>query len=194
MEINLRLDGTDIFFIVAVIAAILLVCFYFLGERHRSDFTALSCKVRRIVRRGSWYFLFPVVVLAYPFFNDLIIWWQVQKAEGGDAAQKASVAAAKMVDEVQFYSKSLVAVSNFCLINALGWAALLVIPVVVDWATGHYSKPENAQAVGLEAPVTGFKRTFLNLSGAHRIGFYLLVWAIELAVAGESVYSAFRMQ
>lgn len=157
-------------------------------------FTQLLCWLRRLVRRGSWYFLFPVVVLAYPYFYNFLIYLELRGIRSQDVADAAAAAAAKMVDPVQFYSKSLVAISNFCLINALGWAALLVVPVLVDWATGYYNKPENIEAVGLQYPVMGFKRTFLSLSGAWRIGFYILVWAIELGIAAHSVDSAFRMQ
>jgi hypothetical protein len=154
----------------------------------------LLCWVRRLVRRGSWYYLFPLVVLAYPYFYNFLIYLEIRGLRSQDVVDAAAAAAAKMVDPVQFYSKSLVAVSNFCLINALGWASLLVVTVLVDWATGHYSKPENYQAVGLDKPVFGFKRTFLSLEGVWRIGFYILVWAIELGIAAHSVESAFRMQ
>ncbi len=160
----------------------------------KHKFTQLLCALRRLVRRGSWYYLFPLVVLAYPYFYNLLIRLEIRGLRGQDVVEAAGAAAAKMVDPMQFYSKSLVAVSNFCLINALGWGALLVVPVLVDWATGHYSKPENYQAVGLQYPVTGFKRTFLSLAGTWRIGFYILVWAIELGIAAHSVSAAFQMQ
>jgi len=183
------LPTREILFYAPLILLVLAVVFMLARNFNRPLLTRLACRVRRLLRRGSWYYLFPAVVLAYKPFYDFILWLETRGLLGADRDNALAAAAAKMVDPTQFYSKTLVAVSNFCLVNALGWGSLLVIPVLVDWATGYYTSQRAALPV-----VPGFKRTFLELQGRERLAFYVVIWVAELVMASHSLDSGFRMQ
>jgi len=117
------------------------------------------------------------------------------QAASADQAQAAAAEAAKVVDPALVYSKFSIAIGVFCLINLLAWCALnMVLPVLADWAKGRYSTGPGAAAVGLDAPVVGFKRTFLSLSAEGRILVYFLGFGLQLLAAGLGVYAAFTIQ
>lgn len=150
---------------------------------------------RQLLRRWSWLLLFITGLGLYP----LQIYWQVRyaasQATGTDQAAVAAAEAAKVVDPALVFSKMSIALGVFCLINLLAWGALnMVLPVLADWAKGHYATAENAAAVGLSEPVVGFKRTFLHQSGRWRILLYFFGFALQLLAAGLSVYAAFIIQ
>ncbi len=99
------------------------------------------------------------------------------------------------MDPALVFSKMSIAVGVFCLINLLAWAALnMVLPVLADWAKGHYDTAEGVAAVGLGRPVVGFKRTFLRQPGRWRILLYFLGFGLQLFAAGLGVYAAFTIQ
>ena len=78
---------------------------------------------------------------------------------------------------------------------ALGWGALqLVIPVIPNWATGDYADPDRAAAVGLTAPVVGFKRSFLRQSDLARVCLLLGFLGLLVLAAGVGVWAAFSIQ
>lgn len=152
-------------------------------------------RARQLFRRWSWLLLFATGLGLYP----LQTYWQVRyaasQATGPDQAAVAAAEAAKVVDPALVFSKMSIALGVFCLINLLAWAALnMVLPVLADWAKGHYSTAENAAAVGLENPVVGFKRTFLGQSGLWRILLYFIGFALQLFAAGLGIYAAFTIQ
>ena len=194
MKYEITIDLGDVLFITA---GVLFIIALMLGVQRLSRMdvqpwatgTKIACAVRRILRRGSWYYLFPVVVLLYKPFYNFMLNWNARGLLGKEADDAIAAAAAKMVDPTQFYSKSWIAFSNFCQINAMGWGSLLVIPVLVDWAVGFYTEPQGTLPI-----VPGFKRTFLELQGRERMAFYLVVWISELFLAAHSVDSGFRMQ
>lgn len=157
--------------------------------------TRFWCTARQLLRRWSWFLLFVGGVALYP----VQVYWQVRYAASqvsqGDVFEAAAAEHAKLVDSALLFSKLSIAVGVFCLINLLAWCALnLVLPVLADWAKGRYSTLENAQAVGMEQPVVGFKRTFLGQSGLARIALYFVGFGLQLFAAGLGVYAAFNIQ
>jgi hypothetical protein len=158
--------------------------------------TRIACTARRILRRWSWFFLFVGGLCIYP----AQIYWQVRyatsQAASGDAVHAATLAMTKVVAPSYVFSKMSIAIGVFCLINLLAWCALnMVIPVLPDWAKGDYATGERAQAVGLEQPVVGMKRTFLGgISPLARICLFFVGFGLQLFAAGLGVYAAFQIQ
>ena len=195
----------DILAIISFIAALVLLG-YLIGHRAGKLaeygpaaagrlWTRLWCGVRQLLRRWNWAYLFLLGLLAYP----TQIYWQARRAAEGLAGEDRVAALAKslakVVDPDQVYSKMSLAVGVFCLINFLGWAALnLAIDVITNWAKGDYADAERAAAVGLAAPVVGFKRTFLGLEPLPRIVVYFLFFALEIYAASAAVEHAFKIQ
>jgi hypothetical protein len=152
-------------------------------------------RIRQLLRRQSWAYLFVAGLLLYP----AQIYWQIRHAASqvpsADRAEAAAAEAAKVVSPSLVYSKMSIAVGVFCLINLLAWAALnMALPVLPDWAKGEYSDDARAAVVGIQAPVVGFKRTFLGLSPIARILVYFLGFGLQLFAAGLAVYAAFQIQ
>jgi hypothetical protein len=152
-------------------------------------------RFRQILRRQSWFYLFVAGLLLYP----AQIYWQIRHAASQvpsqDQAEAAAAEAAKVVSPSLVFSKMSIAIGVFCLINLLAWAALnMALPVLPDWAKGDYSDQQRAAAVGMEAPIVGFKRTFLSLSPIARILVYFLGFGLQLFAAGLAVYAAFQIQ
>lgn len=161
----------------------------------RAPWAGLFCTARQLLRRWSWFLLFAAGLSLY----RVQIYYQVRhaaaEAASADQATAAAAEAAKIVDPALVYSKMSIAVGVFCLINLLAWCALnMVLPVLADWAKGRYATQGNADAVGLEAPVVGFKRTFLQQAGLDRIKLYFWGFALQLFAAGLGVYAAFQIQ
>ena len=153
------------------------------------------CGIQQHLRRKSWFYLLIAGLALYPFQQYAMIRWQESQVPGADQAQAAAIAAGKVVDTLQLYSKFSVAVGSFVLINLLAWAALnMVMPVLADWAKGRYSEDGHAAMVGIDVPVPGFKRTYLTLTGAQRLAFFFVGLGLELLVAGIAVDAAFRIQ
>jgi hypothetical protein len=178
-------------------------------------------RIRQLLRRQSWFYLFVAGMLFYP---AQIYWQvrhaanQAHDAAASEAlkafpfktsaqataalatikeatTQAAAAEAAKVVSPSLVFSKMSIAVGVFCLINLLAWAALnMALPVLPDWAKGDYSDDTRAAAVGIQAPVVGFKRTFLSLSPIARILVYFLGFGLQLFAAGLAVYAAFQIQ
>jgi hypothetical protein len=158
--------------------------------------TRLSCIARRLLRRWSWFYLFVGGLCLYP----AQIYWQVRyavsQAASGDAVHAATLAMTKVVAPSYVLSKMSIAIGVFCLINLLAWSALnMVIPVLPDWAKGDYASATRAEAVGLDYPVVGMKRTFLrDISPLARIALFFVGFGLQLFAAGLGVYAAFQIQ
>ena len=180
-----------------VALALLVPVLIFLLTRNGKSSVAnqFMCDVQQHLRRKSWFYLLALGLVLYPFQQYALIRWQESQVSGADQAQAAAIAAGKVVDTLQLYSKFSVAVGAFCLINLLAWAALnMVMPVLADWAKGRYSEDGHAAVLGIDAPVDGFKRTYLKLTGAQRLAFFFVGMGLELLTAGISVDAAFRIQ
>lgn len=155
----------------------------------------LWCTLRQLLRRWSWFLLFAAGLCLYP----VQIYWQVryaaQQVASTDQATAAAAEAAKVVDPALVFSKFSIAIGVFCLVNLLAWCALnMVLPVLADWAKGRYGTLEHAQAVGLENPVVGFKRSFLQQAPLDRIKLYFWGFGLQLAAAGLAVFAASYIQ
>lgn len=171
------------------------------------------CTLRQGLRRASWLLLFVAGLFVYP----AQVAWQTNSAANeaaasaaanaldkpnatpadvlSAAAHAASIVRAQVVSPTYLFSKLSIAIGVFCLINLLAWAALnMVLPVLPNWAVGRYGTADNATAVGLAAPVVGFKRTFLSLSAEGRILVYFLGFGLQLLAAGLGVWAAFTIQ
>lgn len=149
------------------------------------------CRLRRLLRRYSWHLLAPLFILAYPVGWAGLLMLQGAGLVGDEFGNAIAQAAAKTIDPLLFLCHLGVSVAVFCSINFLGFVALNVTPVVVNWATGRYNKKESYEAVGLAEPVRGFKYTFLTITPLARIVLYVAVWALELAVGGYSLSIGF---
>lgn len=142
-------------------------------------------------RRCSFVLLFLGLFLTYPLVSTQLANLSVAGIPAGEEHNDAvAQVLAKLVDWVQVYSKFGIALMAFALINGAAWLALLVVPVLPDWATSYYKEPRADYPA-----VPGFKGTFLReLTGVQRLTVFLVVWGFQLAAIGLSVYAAFRIQ
>jgi hypothetical protein len=152
--------------------------------------TLFRCALHRFFRRTSWGILFLIGALSYPAQLDLMVRYVTRGVPAADLLAMRAAAYGKLVEPLLFYSKISISIGIFCLVNLLGWAALMVVPVLIHWATGRY-KEENT-----EFPVRrGFKGTFLiGLTDGQRMAVFVGVWALELLVAVASVQAGFTIQ
>lgn len=150
----------------------------------------IACVARQLLRRWAWLLLFVAGALSYPAQLRWMVDYVTAGASGADLLAMRAAAYAKMVSPLYFFSKTSLSIGIFCLVNLLGWGALLVVPVLVDWATGFYGKGRG------EFPATrGFKGTFLlKLTDWQRILVFVAVWALEIFTAVESVKAGFTIQ
>jgi hypothetical protein len=181
----------------------------------------ILCRAKQLLRRHLWllafvagFFIYPAQVhytvqaaadearaaaatnalKAFPFKNSAEAYAALTAVDNA-GAQAAADTRAQVVAPSYLFSKLSIAVGVFCLIMTLGWGALqLVIPVIPNWATGDYADPERAAAVGLDAPVVGFKRSFLRQSDLARVSLLLGFLGLLVVAAGIGVWAAFSIQ
>lgn len=167
------------------------------------------CRARQVLRRQLWLLAFVAGLFIYPAqvrYTEQVAARNAAEAAAAapghtleSIAQAATQAAAdtraQVVAPSYLNSKMSIALGVFSLIMALAWGALqLVMPVIPNWATGDYSDLERARAVGLEAPVVGFKRSFLRQSDLARVCLLLGFMALLVFAAGVGVWAAFSIQ
>ena len=167
------------------------------------------CRTRQVLRRQLWLLAVLAGLFIYPAQVNYTVRQAAQNAAESAAAvpgrtlesitkaayQAAADTRAQMVAPDYLRSKMSIALGVFSLIMALAWGALqLVIPVIPNWATGDYADLERAQAVGLEQPVVGFKRSFLRQSDLARVCLLLGFLGLLVVAAGVAVWAAFTIQ
>jgi hypothetical protein len=150
----------------------------------------IACVLRQQLRRWLWLLLFVAGALSYPLQLRWMVNFVTAGADRADLLAMRAAAYAKMVSPLYFFSKTSLSIGIFCLVNLLGWAALLVVPVLIDWATGYYKKQR------ADFPETrGFKGTFLlGLTDWQRMLVFVAVWALEIFTAVESAKAGFTIQ
>jgi len=179
------------------------------------------CRARQLLRRHLWLlafvaglFIYPAQVRyteqaaasearaaaatdalkAFPFKNSTEA-YAALTAVNNAGKQALADTRAQVVAPTYLFSKMSIALGVFSLIMTLCWGALqLVIPVIPNWATGDYADMERAAAVGLDAPVVGFKRSFLRQSDLARVCLLLGFMTLLVLAAGLAVWAAFTIQ
>jgi hypothetical protein len=167
------------------------------------------CRAKQLLRRHLWLLAFAAGFFVYPaqvrYTEQVAAYNAAEEARAAPghtldsiaeaATQAAADTRAQVVAPSYLFSKLSIAVGVFCLIMALGWGGLqLVIPVIPNWATGDYADPDRAAAVGLDAPVVGFKRSFLRQSDLARVALLLGFLGLLVVAAGIGVWAAFSIQ
>ena len=198
-------------FLAAVCIIVLVIFLLVISKQYNTEgrLATAYCRAKQLLRRHLWLVAVAAGLFLYPAQVDYTV-----RVAAGNAAEAASASPGRTLESITaaaaqaaadtraqvvapsyLFSKMSIAVGVFCLIMLLGWGALqLVIPVIPNWATGDYADPDRAAAVGLDAPVVGFKRSFLRQSDLARVGLLLGFLTLLVLAAGLSVWAAFSVQ